>query len=160
MTCPAAPITIVEAGPEAIDEMMATMRTAFDPGYGEAWTAAQSLSMMTMPGAWLSLARVDGHPAGFALNRMIVDEAELLLLAVDATYRRRGVARLLIDRTRELAIARHATRIHLEVRHNNPAYHLYANCGFSLLGRRKNYYHGADGSSYDALTLSCSLQPD
>ena len=150
-------IDIREARADAIDEMMVTMNRAFDPAYGEAWTAAQSLTMLDLPGVWLSLARFDGEPAGFALNRIVADEAELLLLAVASPFRRKGVASALIDRTRQLAREQKAFRIFLEVRHNNPAMQLYEACGFTVVGRRPGYYRGKDNLLYDAMTLSCLL---
>ncbi|MDB5687142.1 MAG: family N-acetyltransferase [Rhizorhabdus sp.] len=150
-------ISVREAGVEAIDEMMATMRQAFDPGYGEAWTDAQSLSMLGLPGVWLSLARLDDQPAGFALNRATFDETELLLLAVAPVFRRRGIGDSLIRRTKELSLIRNVDKVHLEVRHNNPALDLYIHAGFRIVGRRPGYYRGANGEIHDALTLSCSL---
>jgi ribosomal-protein-alanine N-acetyltransferase len=150
-------IDIREAGAEALDEMMLTMNDAFDPGFGEAWTASQSLSMLSLPGVWLSLARYDGEAAGFALNRIAVDEVELLLLAVRPAHRRLGIGLRLIEQTSRLAREQQASKIHLEVRHNNPALQLYVNAGFMLIGRRSGYYRGRDGAIYDALTLSCAL---
>ncbi|SDD43872.1 ribosomal-protein-alanine N-acetyltransferase [Sphingomonas sp. YR710] len=150
-------IDIREAGAEALDEMMLTMNDAFDPGFGEAWTASQSLSMLSLPGVWLSLARYDGEAAGFALNRIAVDEVELLLLAVRPAHRRLGIGLRLIEQTSRIAREQQASKIHLEVRHNNPALQLYVNAGFMLIGRRSGYYRGRDGAVYDALTLSCAL---
>ncbi len=150
-------IEIREAGVEAIDEMMATMSQAFDPGYGEAWNASQSLSMLGLPGVWLSLARVGDQPAGFTLNRATFDETELLLLAVAPSFRRQGVGNHLVRRTMELSLIRNVNRVHLEVRHNNPALDLYIQAGFRVVGRRPGYYRGVNGEVHDALTLSCSL---
>lgn len=151
-------ISITEVGTEALEAVMTVMNVAFDPGYGEAWTEPQTLSMLAMPGVWLSLALVDGRPAGFALNRIIIDEAELLLLAVAPENRRQGVAMALIERSRNQARDREGTRLHLEVRHTNPAIELYKKAGFTLAGRRSGYYRGNDGQLYDALTLSCVLR--
>jgi [ribosomal protein S18]-alanine N-acetyltransferase len=150
---------IEETGIAGLDAVMTIMNEAFDPGYGEAWTEPQTLSMLTLPGVWLSLARVDGHPAGFALNRIIADEAELLLLAVSPTFRRMGIAMALVERSRMMTRQRNGFRLHLEVRHNNPAIELYRKAGFRLVGRRPGYYRGIDGQIHDALTLSCSLEP-
>jgi len=150
-------IDIAESGIEAIDQVMPLMNMAFEPGYGEAWTELQTLSMMALPGVWLSIARIDERPAGFALNRIVADEAELLLLAVAPEYRQRGVGMALVRRSFEIARARDGFRIHLEVRHNNPALKLYKRAGFDIVGRRPAYYRGVDGQSHDALTLSCSL---
>lgn len=150
-------VHIEEAGIRELDAVMAIMNEAFDPGYGEAWTEPQTLSMLALPGVWLSLARIDDRPAGFALNRIIADEAELLLLAVSPGFRRMGVALALIERSRMMTRQRNGFRLHLEVRHNNPAIELYRKAGFSLVGRRPGYYRGIDGQIHDALTLSCSL---
>jgi ribosomal-protein-alanine N-acetyltransferase len=154
-----ADIQIEEAGITALDAVMPIMNQAFDPGYGEAWTEAQTLSMLALPGVWLSLARIDGDPAGFALNRIVADEAELLLLAVSPQFRRLGVGMALIERSRMITRKRNGFRLHLEVRHNNPAIELYSKAGFRLVGRRPGYYRGNDGQIHDALTLSCSLEP-
>lgn len=152
-------IHIEETGIAGIDAVMMVMKEAFDPGYGEAWTEPQTVSMMALPGVWLSLAWIGDHPAGFALNRIIADEAELLLLAVSPSFRRMGVGIALIERSRSLTRQRNGSRLHLEVRHNNPAIELYSKAGFKLVGRRPGYYRGIDGQLHDALTLSCSLGP-
>ena len=150
-------VHIEEAGIAGLDAVMLIMNEAFDPGYGEAWTEPQTLSMLALPDVWLSLALADNRPAGFALNRIVADEAELLLLAVSPHFRRRGIGMALIERSRMIARQRNGFRIHLEVRHNNPAIELYSKAGFRLAGRRSGYYRGIDGQIHDALTLSCSL---
>lgn len=151
-------ITIEEVGITALDAVMAIMKEAFDPGYGEAWTESQTLSMLALPGVWLSLARIDDRPAGFALNRIIADEAELLLLAVAPHSRRKGVGLALLERARDITRQRNGVRLHLEVRYNNPAIELYRKAGFGPIGRRPAYYRGIDGQIHDALTLSCSTE--
>lgn len=150
-------ITIEEVASGALDHVMSVMTTAFDPDYGEAWNESQTLSMLTLPGTWLSLASIGGEPAGFALNRLIGDEAELLLLAVSPAFQRRGVGMALIEQSLRQLRQREGTRLHLEVRHNNPAIALYNKAGFALIGRRPGYYRGIDGQVHDALTLSCSI---
>jgi ribosomal-protein-alanine N-acetyltransferase len=150
-------IHIEEAGIAGLDAVMLIMNEAFDPGYGEAWTEPQTLSMLALTGVWLSLAWSDDRPAGFALNRIVADEAELLLLAVSPHFRRRGIGMALIERSRMITRQRNGFRLHLEVRHNNPAIELYSKAGFRLVGRRPGYYRGIDGQIHDALTLSCSV---
>ena len=94
---------------------------------------------------------------GFSLSRSVADEAELLLLAVLPRRHRQGVGtRLLddfIDRARDAA----SHRVHLEVRDGNPAVGMYRAAGFTPVGRRRNYYHGADGDAFDALTLPANF---
>ena len=140
-----------------LDEVMATMHAAFDPSFGEAWTRNQCSGIMGLAGVWLLLARYDGRAAGFALSRAVADEAELLLLAVQPEQRRFGIGRALLDGVAAEAGARGATRLHLEMRDGNPAVNLYNGAGFHEVGRRKRYYRGRDGLSFDAITLACPL---
>lgn len=150
-------IKVAEGGILDLEAVMSVMDDSFDPAYGEAWTAPQCAGLMPMPGVWLSLARDGDAPLGFALSRLVGDEAELLLLAVRRGSQKVGVGRMLLDRFLQMAAARGARRLHLEVRDGNHAIKLYARAGFSEVGRRKNYYIGRDGQVYDALTLSKSL---
>lgn len=138
----------------AIDRVM---RAAFDPRFGEAWTPAQVMGVLAMPGVWLTLAEVDGVVAGFAMTRAVMDEAELLLLAVYPSLRRRGIGRQLLLST--IAEARHRSvlRIHLEVRAGNDAIALYRAQGFEKVGERKAYYRGRDGKLFDAKTFGLTI---
>jgi ribosomal-protein-alanine N-acetyltransferase len=129
------------------------MRDAFDPRYGEAWTASQCAGVMALPGVWLTIAAVDGIPAGFAMIRAIVDESELLLLAVRPAARRRGVGRALLRAAIGESQRRGMARIHLEVREGNGAIVMYRDAGFERIGRRRDYYRGNNGKLLDALTF-------
>ena len=151
---PAPRIEIALAGASELDAVMATMATAFDPAFGEAWTRPQCEGILGLPGVWLLIAREAGRTAGFALARAIVDEAELLLLAVPPAMRRRGIGSMLLEAVAAGAATREATRLHLEMRDNNPARALYAGAGFVEVGRRRAYYRGQDGRRFDAITLS------
>lgn len=156
-TRPAILTELVEGGTADLDEVMATMDAAFDPCFGEAWTRAQCSGILGLSGVWLILARRGGAIAGFALTRAVADEAELLLLAVPPMQRRYGVAQAMLLAVADGARAKGAERIHLEMREGNPALHLYERMGFIEIGRRKRYYRGQDGSSFDAITLACPL---
>ena len=89
------------------------MSAAFDPRFGEAWTRNQCLGILALPGVWLTIATLDGVPAGFALCRLIADEAELLLLATVPAMRRRGVASALLRSVIAAAVADGARTLHL-----------------------------------------------
>jgi ribosomal-protein-alanine N-acetyltransferase len=147
-------VTISEGGLGDLDAVMRVMEDSFNPAYGEAWTAPQCAGLMPMPGVWLTLARDGNDVVGFALGRIVLKEAELLLLAVHPDGQRKGIGQLLLDRFMLVATTRGADRLHLEVRDGNPAIKLYSKSGFAEVGRRKNYYTGRDGQIYDALTLT------
>ena len=152
MSTPA--LVLFEGGIADLDAIMTVMDSSFDRRFGEAWTASQCAGLLPMPGVWLTLARDESGVAGFALSRAIAGEAELLLLAVKADAQRRGIGTVLLERFSALAAARGAKRLHLEVREGNQAVNLYNRAGFRLVGRRRNYYSGPDGRTYDALTLA------
>lgn len=137
-----------------LPDVMTVMETAFDPRYGEAWTAAQCAGLLPLPGVWLTVARSGEEALGFSLSRIVADEAELLLLAVKPGAQGRGVGKSLLKHFLRAALMRGAERLHLEVRDGNPAVNLYNNLGFTLVGRRRRYYNGGDGELYDALSLS------
>jgi ribosomal-protein-alanine N-acetyltransferase len=150
-----APRVIVEEGDVmALEAVMAVMDDSFDPAFGEAWTGPQCAGLLPMPGVWLSIARDGQEVIGFALGRIVLREAELLLLAVRRAVQRRGVGQMLLDRFTAIAKRRGAEQLHLEVREGNHAIRLYKQAGFAEVGRRKAYYNGRDGQVYDALTLA------
>lgn len=145
------------ADEDSIAACMSVMSTAFDPSFGEAWTAPQLRSMMTMPGSVLVVGRLGETPVGFGLLRSIAGEAELLLLAVDPAHRGVGHGRRILDRCLMVAERSGAESVFLEVRDENPAVHLYSKAGFHQYNRRKDYYLGLGGCRYDALSFKAVL---
>lgn len=141
----------------ALSEAMDVMVRAFDPLFGEAWTLSQLSGVMLMPGTWLTLARLDAMTLGFALVRSVLDECELLLLAVDPLWRGRGVGETLLRDSLLTARRRGITSMNLEVRSTNNAVKLYEKAGFEFVHRRPGYYRGNDGQLYDALSFRLDM---
>jgi [ribosomal protein S18]-alanine N-acetyltransferase len=152
--CMSDPAIITVASASEIESIMPVMESSFDPHYGEAWTLAQCAGMLSLPGTWLLVARSDVQVIGFALSRIVVDEVELLLLAVDQAQQRCGLGTALLNQVFEDAAVRGARAVHLEVRSNNGARRFYTNHGFVACGERKNYYRGISGQLTNAVTLS------
>lgn len=155
-----ASVNLREGGVADLGDVMLVMDDAFEPAFGEAWTRSQCLGILDLPRVWLTVARHDDVAAGFALSRVVADEAELLLLAVRPLFRRRGIGGKLIERTLAVAIGSGARRLHLEVRDGNDALGLYVRNGFAEVGRRRGYYRGTAGRSFDALSLAFVLETD
>lgn len=149
---------IVGLGAERLDDVDAVSRAAFDPRYGEAWTKAQCLSSMAMPGHRLTGIEIDSQLAGFAITRTIVDESELLLLAVVPERRGSGLGRMLIENWLDHARSLGVRRAFLEMREDNPAAHLYRAMQFAPVGLRKSYYRGNDGVMRNAVSMERILR--
>jgi ribosomal-protein-alanine N-acetyltransferase len=133
------------------------MTDAFDPRYGEAWTSAQCMGMLSLPGVWLTLAYREDGLVGFALARAIAGDGELLLIAVRPGWRGSGVGAALLRSVIGDAEMHAAERLHLEVRADNSAIRLYLSNGFAKVGERRGYYRGRDGQLYDAHTYARPL---
>jgi len=149
--------TYDEGERNALADAMEIMVRAFDPVYGEAWTLPQISGVMLMPGTWLTIARLDAIPLGFALVRSVLDECELLLLAVDPVWRGRGIGDALLASSLSTARRRGIASMNLEVRASNSAIKLYEKFGFEYVHRRPGYYRGNDGQLHDALSLRLDM---
>lgn len=113
------------------------------------WGEAALSELLAAPGVF-AVAEDDG----FILIRVVVDEAEILTLAVRPTARRAGLGVRLVEAAVVRAAALGAERMFLEVAEGNAAARaLYARSGFVEMGRRRGYYSHADGRREDALTL-------
>jgi ribosomal-protein-alanine N-acetyltransferase len=151
-----------------LDRIMAVMEAAFDPAYGEAWNRRQVADALTLSSTLALVVDGEGQPiaegdasgrvpAGFVLSRHVLDEEELLLIAVVPDARRRGIGAILIGQLFAAAGARGITRIYLEMRRGNPALGLYQRLGFEPIGERPNYYRMANGERIDAITFGRSI---
>ncbi len=146
---------ILPADERDLDAVMAVMRQAFDPRYGEAWSALQLGGTMTMASSFARRTEdARGVTTGFTLCRAAGPEVELLLIAVDPGQRRNGLGRLLVETACDDSRHRGASEIFLEVRENNiAARHLYSRSGFFDIGRRGDYYGGSMGERFAAITM-------
>ncbi|WP_028056172.1 GNAT family N-acetyltransferase [Sphingobium bisphenolivorans] len=149
--------TYEESERNALGDAMDVMVSAFDPAFGEAWTLPQLAGVMAMPGTWLTIARVDAAPLGFALVRSVLDECELLLLAVSPLWRGRGIGEALLNDALRTARLKGIRSMNLEVRASNIAIKLYEKLGFEYVHRRPGYYRGNDGQLHDALSFRLDM---
>jgi len=99
----------------------------------------------------------DSHSlAGYVVGRMIVDELHINNIAVRTAYRGNGLGKALLAKVLEAARGYNAKRALLEVRAgNSAALALYERCGFSTIGRRRNYY---TNPPEDALIMTLEIR--
>jgi ribosomal-protein-alanine N-acetyltransferase len=83
----------------------------------------------------------EGKLIGYGGWWRVVDEAEIMNIAVDPHYRRRGLAMVLLAALVRQAQKEGLTAMTLEVREgNHPAIALYSRFGFEKAGLRREYY--------------------
>lgn len=99
---------------------------------------------------------------GFAEVRVVLDEAEVLALAIAPDWQGRGLGSLLLQQVLAELRAQQCRRCVLEVRRSNiRAQGLYLKAGFVQDGVRRAYYPSLQpgASTEDALLYSCLLGP-
>ena len=100
----------------------------------------------------------NGRTCGFIIGRTVADEAEILKIATDRDYRRRGVAKQLIRAFLSQLKERGIKSCHLELRAANlPARRLYEKFDFLVTGSRKNYYSEPNDN---AVCMSLNIQTE
>lgn len=103
----------------------------------------------------LSLA-FNNQIIGYAIYHVVVDEAEILNIAIAKPFQGKGHGRVLLDYLIE-AVTKRAKRLFLEVRiSNDAAIQLYNNAGFVEICLRANYYQTANGPE-DAILMAMEL---
>lgn len=135
--------------PEALAELHSACFTTPRP-----WGAAEFRDLLARPDTMLLT-----EAGGFLLGSAVMDDAEVLTLAVDPAHRRQGNARRLLQRFHEAARTSGAQRCLLEVgEDNHGARALYADAGYRQIGRRRAYYRTPAGGDVDALVLERALR--
>ena len=117
----------------------------------DTWSERSIASELSNP---LSLwyVAMDGEKlVGYVGSQTVLDGADMMNIAVDASYRRQGIAEKLVQKLVEGVSDKGAICLLLEVRAtNDPAVKLYQKLGFVQVGRRPNYYRNP---KEDALIL-------
>ena len=96
------------------------------------------------------LVAVDGdRVAGYVGSQTVMDETDMMNIAVHPDYRRQGIAEALVQTLVSDLKTRGSRCLTLEVRASNePAQRLYEKLGFSQIGKRPNYYRNPKEDAY------------
>jgi ribosomal-protein-alanine N-acetyltransferase len=104
------------------------------------------------------VCRIGGELVGYAVVMMVLDEAHLLNISVDARRQGMGFGARLLRHAMAIARTLGASAMLLEVRPSNArALQLYRHFGFVSIGVRKAYYPAVEGRE-DAQVLTHSLR--
>ena len=109
--------------------------------FSDPWSENSVASELKNPlSCWL-VAEEDGEIAGYVGSQTVMDESDMMNVAVHPDYRRKGIAEKLVMELVEALKKRDSRCLTLEVRASNePARALYEKLGFEQVGLRKNYY--------------------
>lgn len=114
------------------------------------WSAADFASLLASPSVFLCTL-----PQGLVMGRVILDECELLTIAVHPQAQGRGLGAGLLAAFEAESVARGARTGFLEVSQANPvAQRLYARAGWRETGRRRGYYRHVSGAPCDAVLMA------
>lgn len=107
------------------------------------WSEASVAGELDNPlSVWL-VCEDQGRVLGYVGSQTVLDETDMMNIAVLPEARRAGIGERLILSLIELLKDRGSRSLALEVRASNtPAISLYKKLGFLQVGRRTNYYRG------------------
>jgi len=134
-----------------LDEIMVIERSSFPVP----WSPGFFRQELQVACARSILAEVHGKIIGYVIFWLLPGAIDIHNIAVHVDYRRRRLARSLLERVIDQARRQSIVRIMLEVRaSNSPAQKLYQGMGFLTTGIRKGYY---SDNGEDALAMTLEL---
>lgn len=109
--------------------------------FSDPWSENSVNSELTNPLS-LWVVALDGiEVVGYVGSQSVLDEADMMNIAVAADYRRQGIAERLVDSLIDQLANKGVHCLTLEVRASNAAaIALYQKLGFQQVGLRPNYY--------------------
>ena len=107
-----------------------------------------------------TVLEVQGQVIAFCILQPVLDEANLLLMAVDPQFQGQGLGFHILTESIRL-LKNNPIQIFLEVRESNhTAIALYEKSDFHQIDLRKNYYPNSDGTREHAIIMVKSCTDD
>ena len=109
--------------------------------FSDPWSEKSIASELDNKLAFWLVATEGDTVAGYIGSQTVMDETDMMNVAVHPDFRRRGIAEALVNGLVEELKNKGSHCLTLEVRASNePAKALYGKLGFVQVGLRKNYY--------------------
>ena len=120
--------------------------------FRDPWSEASISGELDNPLSLWLVAVEQGAVVGYIGSQTVLDEADVMNVAVDPAMRRRGVGKALLRELETRLRTESVCALSLEVRPSNrAAVGLYTKLGFAEEGRRRNFYNDP---TEDALILT------
>ena len=128
---------LTEMKQEHVSQVAALEKICFSDPWSENSVAYELTNKLAY---WLVALEGD-TVVGYIGSQTVMEETDMMNVAVHPDYRRKGSAEALVNGLVEALKERGSHCLTLEVRASNePAKSLYEKLGFSQIGRRPNYY--------------------
>lgn len=122
---------------EDLDQVMEIENDLISPP----WTREGFFTFLLKDENMFFVVEEKGQILGYCSMQTVLDEGDILNVAVTRDRQKEGIGYFLVDSMLMLAAARGIHIVHLEVRESNSsARRLYQRLGFKEDGFRKNYY--------------------
>lgn len=109
--------------------------------FGEGWTSTPFDKELSRSDCSYFIALDDGKLVGYSGSWTILEELHVTIMAVHPKYRKNKIGQMLLINLIKEGLKSGAKWVTLEVKASNiPAQKLYEKFGFSVKGRRKQYY--------------------
>lgn len=126
---------------KATDEYIEYISNNVESKFTCSWTKEQFASIVKIGNTHCFVAKCNDTILGFICFKKIVDEIDILNIAVDIDCRGKGIGYALMQSVISFAKENNLSPINLEVNVNNKqAIQLYTKVGFRIIYTRKGYY--------------------
>ena len=123
--------------------------------FRDPWSEKSVASELNNPLSHWLVAVEDDAVLGYIGSQTVLDESDMMNVAVSPAHRRKGIAEALVLALADALREKGSVKLTLEVRASNvPAITLYEKLDFKPIGLRKNYYRNP---KEDALILQKEL---
>jgi ribosomal-protein-alanine N-acetyltransferase len=123
--------------------------------FRDPWSENSVASELSNPLSHWLVAVEDDAVLGYIGSQTVLDESDMMNVAVSPAHRRKGIAEALVLALADALREKGSAKLTLEVRASNaPAITLYEKLDFKPIGLRKNYYRNP---KEDALILQKEL---
>lgn len=126
--------------------------------FSQPWSRVHFISELNSPHSFPLVAHDSGGSVmGYICPMLVLDEGEILDVAVSHRCRNKGVGKLLVEEVLDECRKKGASFVSLEVRKSNiSAISLYKSLGFIETGQRKRYYENGEDAILMDYTFSYS----